>query len=97
MPQKNPLFDKFTYCKSSFELQTVPIFFNLSREDDSNNESIDCDSLAEDDRDQVLGLDPWGFDTSAYDGSSGGVDSHSGSDHTEIESEVVENTINRSP
>ena len=69
------------------------VFLDLSREDDSDDESIDCDSLAENDWDQVLGLDPGGLDSSAYDGSSSCVDSKGGSDHTEIESEVVENTI----
>ena len=41
------------------------IHLNLSRQDDGNDEPIDGNCLAEDDRDQVLGLDPWGLHTSA--------------------------------
>ena len=53
----------------------------MSRQNDSNDESIDGDSLAEDDGDQVLGLDPGRLDAAAYDGGSGGVDTEGGAHH----------------
>ena len=38
---------------------------DLTREHDGDDETVDGDSLAEDDRDQVLGLDPRGLDATA--------------------------------
>ena len=52
----------------------------MSREDDRNDEAVDSDGLAEDDRDQVLGLDPGGLDSTADDGHAGRVDAE-GSAH----------------
>ena len=42
-------------------------YLNLSRQDNGNDESIDGDCLAENDRDQVLGFNPWGLYTSTND------------------------------
>ena len=56
-------------------------YLNLSGQDDSNDESIDGDGLAEDDRDQVLCLDPGGLDAAAHDAGAGGVDSKGGAHH----------------
>ena len=53
----------------------------MSRQDDSNDESIDGDGLAEDDGDQVLGLDPGGLDAAAHDAGAGGVDAEGGANH----------------
>ena len=50
----------------------------MSRQNDSNDESIDGDSLAEDDGDQVLGLNPRRLDAAANDGGSGGEDTEGG-------------------
>ena len=41
------------------------IHLNLSRQDDGNDEPVDGNCLTEDDRDQVLGFDPWGLHASA--------------------------------
>merc|ERR1712080_692052 len=54
---------------------------DLARQDDGDDESIDGDCLAEDDGDEVLGLDPGGLDASADDGGAGGVDAESGAHH----------------
>ena len=42
-------------------------YLNLSRQDNGNDESIDGDCLTENDRDQVLGFNPWGLHTSTND------------------------------
>ena len=53
----------------------------MSRQNDSNDQSIDGDRLAEDDGDQILGFDPWGLDASAHDRGASGVDAEGGPHH----------------
>ena len=48
-------------------LKIISPYLNLSRQDDGNDESIDGDCLAENDRDQVLGFNPWSLHTSTND------------------------------
>lgn len=47
------------------------VSLELSSKHNSNNQSIDGHSLAEDDRDQVLGFDPGCLDTATDDGHAG--------------------------
>ena len=54
---------------------------NLSRKDNGNDESIDSHSLAEDDRDEVLGLDPGCLDAAANDAGSSRVDAKGSADN----------------
>lgn len=49
-------------------------------QDDGRDETVDGDGFAEDDRDQVLGFDARGLDTSTDDAHSGRVNSHGRSD-----------------
>ena len=53
----------------------------MSGEHNSNNKTINSHGLAENDRNQVLGLDPRSFDTTANDRGTSGVDAQSGADH----------------
>ena len=55
----------------------------MSRQNDSDDESVDSNGLAEDDRNQVLGLDPGSLNTSTHDGGASGVDAQSGAHDTE--------------
>ena len=57
---------------------------NLSRKDNGNDESIDSHSLAEDDRDEVLGLDPGCLDAAANDAGSSRVDAKGSTNNTEV-------------
>ena len=61
------------------ELRGVSL--QLSSHNNSNNQSIDGHSLAEDDRDQILGLNPGSLDTTADDRDTGGVDAESSADN----------------
>ena len=60
---------------------------NLSREHNGNDQPIDGDSLAEDDRDQILSLDPGSLDPTTHNGGAAGVDAQPGSHHGEGHSE----------
>ncbi len=62
--------------------------YQLARQYNSNDETIDSDGLTEDDRDQVLGLDPGSFDSSTHDRSASGVDPQSCSHDTERDSKA---------
>ena len=57
----------------------------LSGEHDGDNETVDCNSLAEDDGDEVLRLDPGRLDAAADDRTASGVDTegcaHDGERH----------------
>ena len=57
--------------------------YQLSRQHNCDDESIDSDGLTEDNRDQVLGFDPGSLNTSTNDGGASGVDPQSRSHHTE--------------
>lgn len=52
---------------------------DLTRQDDGNDQSVDGDSLAENDWNQIFRLDSWSFDTAANDGGSSCVNAKSGS------------------
>ena len=53
----------------------------MSGEHNSNNKTINSHGLAENDRNQVLGLDPRSFDTTTNDRGTSGVDAQSGTNH----------------
>ncbi len=55
----------------------------MSGQHDGDDETIDGDGLAEDDGNQVLGLDPGSLNTSTHDRGASGVDAQSGTHDTE--------------
>ncbi len=57
--------------------------YQLAWQDNGDDETVDCNCLTEDDRDQVLGLDPRSLNTSTNDRGASGVDTQSGSNDTE--------------
>ena len=63
-------------------------YLYLSGEDDSNDKTVDGDSLTEDDRDQVLSFDPWSLDAAAHNGGPGGVDPQGGPHNREADGEA---------
>ena len=58
-------------------------YLNLSGEHDGNDQPVDGNSLAKDDRDQILSLDPGSLDTTTHNGGAAGVDAQPGSHHGE--------------
>jgi len=60
---------------------TVYTHPDLAGHDNRDDEPIDGDSLAEDHRDQVLGLDAGGLHSAPHDGGAGGIDPQPGSYH----------------
>ncbi len=59
------------------------ISLQLSSHNNSNNQSINGHSLAKDDRNQILGLDPGSLDTTANNRDTGGVNAEGGADNGE--------------
>ncbi len=53
-------------------------YLNLPGQHDGDDESVDGHGLAEDDGDEVLGLDPGRLNTSAQHAGAGGVDAEGG-------------------
>src|SRR6266496_492643 len=53
-------------------------YLDLSGEHDGDDEPVDGDGLAEDDRDEVLGLDPGRLHAAPDDADPGGVDAEGG-------------------
>lgn len=49
-------------------------YLENARQDDGDDEAVDGDRLAENNGDQVLGLDAWGPHTATYDAHAGRVD-----------------------
>ena len=43
---------------------SIQLYLNLSGKDNCNDEPVDSNCFTEDDRDQILGFDPWGLHTS---------------------------------
>ena len=68
------------------------MYLNLSGQNNSNDESIDGDSFAENDGDQILCLDPGSLDAAAHDGGAGGVDAEGGAHHGEGDGEADPDT-----
>ena len=56
---------------------------NLSGEHDGNDQPVDGNSLAKDDRDQILSLDPGSLDPTAHDGGAAGVNAQPSPHHGE--------------
>ena len=65
------------------------VSFDLSSQDDGDDEAVDGDGLAEDDWDPVLGLDSRRLEAAAHNGGAGRVDAQGHSNHAEMEGRNV--------